>query len=70
MYIATVHAQATFGNLKVKKKVYQRKFEPISPIYCYIFSLTHNFLSYFLSSVPLEKKKEKAFRILLIVLSS
>ena len=56
------------GNLKVKRnKVYQRKF---SPIVCYIFSRTNNFLSYFLSSVPPGKKKEKAFRILLIIMSS
>ena len=49
-------APPTPGNLKVKRnKVYQRKF---SPIVCYIFSRTNNFLSYFLSSVPPGKKRK------------
>ena len=35
-----------------------KKFYAISPMFCYIFSLTHHFLSYFLSSAtPLENKK-------------
>ena len=63
--IATVHAQARGfasppGNLKVKKtKVIRGNFKLFHLYFAtLVFSLTHNFLSYFLSSVPPEKKKE------------
>ena len=48
------------GNLKVKKtKVIRRNFKLFHLYFAtLVFSLTHNFLSYFLSSVPPEKKKE------------
>ena len=47
-------------NLKVKKtKVIRGNFELFHLYFAtLIFSLTHNFLNYFLSSVPPEKKKE------------
>ena len=48
------------GNLKVKKtKVIRGNFK-LFHLYSakLVFSLTHNFPSYFLSSVPPEKKKE------------
>ena len=49
------------GNLKVKKtKVIRRNFKLFHLYFAtLVFSLTHNFLSYFLSSVPPEKERKK-----------
>ena len=49
------------GNLKVKKtKVIRGNFKLFHLYFAtLVFSLTHNFLSYFLSSVPPEKKERK-----------
>ena len=52
------------GNLKEKKQGLSEK------ILTYFTYILLHFLNYFLSSVPHEKKKEKAFRIFLIILFS
>ena len=44
---------------KNKNKGYQMKFYANSPIFCYLSSSTHHFLSYFLSSALLKKEKKK-----------